>query len=76
MSPEALQFERRFFHAVAIWFQVQLVIQTQDAAAFGSSVFDPFLSTIGDCDWRTELAIQVHNERRSRGMERSTIIKA
>jgi len=74
--PEALEFERRFFKAAAIWLQVQIVIQEQDAAAFGGSSFDPFLSTLGDCDWRTELAIEIRDERRSRGERRSLIIKA
>lgn len=66
MNPEALLFERRFFRTAAIWFQLQLVIQTQDGAAWGADGFDPFLTTLGDCDWRSELAIQVCNERRRR----------
>jgi hypothetical protein len=67
MEDSNLDFERRFFRAAAIWLQIQLVIQAQDGAAFGATGFDPFLTTLGDCDWRAELAIQVRDERRSRG---------
>lgn len=67
-TARRINFERRFIQAAATWLQIQDLIENgQSSPAFSGG--NPYLVTLGDCDWRAELAIQCRNESQRRKAE-------